>query len=85
MESQTRLNRGHRTGHRSDQLHLTTQQCGQGRAEGPVDMLTVMHKTESYNGGGGGGKCRRYKSSPLRALSVLVVHAVICISAIAPL
>lgn len=55
MESQTRLNRGHRTGHRSDQLHLTTQQCGQGRAEGPVDMLTVMHKTESYNGGGGGG------------------------------
>lgn len=43
---------GHRTGHRSDQLHLTTQQCGQGRVEGPVDMLTVMHKTESYNGEG---------------------------------
>lgn len=53
-KSQTRLNMGHRTGHSSDQLHLTTQQRGHVGAEGawrPADMLTVMHKTESYNEG----------------------------------
>lgn len=45
-------------------------------------MLTVMHKTESYNGG---VSAEGTNLHPLGALSVLVVHAVICVSAVAPL
>lgn len=43
---------GHRMGHGGEQLHLTAQHHGQGGMgggglEGPADMLTVMHRTES--------------------------------------
>lgn len=51
---------------------------------GPADVVTVMCQTQS-SGGQAGGSAEGGGRSPRGALSVLVVHAVFCIPAVAPL
>lgn len=54
--------------------------AGRGR-EGPADMLTVMHKTQSSNG----EEVQKAGLCGPGALSVLVVHAVVGVPAIGAL
>lgn len=62
--------------------HSNVDRLGRGGLEGPADMLTVMHKTESYDE----GEVQKVQIfTPRGALSILVVHAVVCVSAVAAL
>lgn len=83
-ESQTRLHGGHGTGHGRGQLHLTipTWTGWGGRPAGAGGQSNCDNcTTESYNG----LRAERTSLRPRGLLSVLVVHAVVCIPAVAAL